>query len=308
MAGALQNIASKLALGLQALNPGSSGEGVLARRRLMLRLLRLVRTEVAFRRNGFDWTGLTHCSITREIYLNDHYQDASIEHVAGWLKAHGHFDRSVIVNVGANLGDVALPLTRTGKRVIAVEPNPQTFARLERNVRRNGLEDRITCCRCAVSEAAGTAELVMARDPGNSELNSDQGRVGFDGMDQRQDLVQVQTTRLDSLVGSVGFRPEDVALVWSDTQGFESHVIASGTALWQGGTPLWVELWPRGLACHGGVTHFLDLCRQHFRTMVPAADFAGPGAASARPRPVAELEPLLAGLQNADFTDVLLLP
>ena len=49
----------------------------------------------------------------------------------------------------------------------------------------------------------------------------------------------------------------EVALVCSDTQGFETQIVASGSSLWAAGTPLWVEVWPQGLACHGGVQQFL---------------------------------------------------
>src|SRR5438128_1166579 len=104
------------------------------RRRLALEYLSRFRHEITFKRNGFAWTGPPTCTITRAIFIDGQHQDIYIDMLHKWIKPQC----PVIVNVGANVGDTALPLTRTGKRVIAIEPSPETFARLERNVRANG--------------------------------------------------------------------------------------------------------------------------------------------------------------------------
>jgi hypothetical protein len=72
--------------------------------------------------------------------------------------------------------------------------------------------------------------------------------------------------------------------------------------LWQNHTPLWVEIWPQGLACHGGAQKFLELCQQYFRWLLPGCRFEG------EPEPITALESVLAGLKGAEFTDVLLIP
>lgn len=240
MSGVFQQVTKGWQLGLQCLSPLAGPERLRARRRLALAANKLFRSEMTFERNGFKWTGLTTCSITQEIFLNDHYQDADLGYLLGKIATGVTADRPVIVNVGANLGDLALPLSRSGKRVIAIEPNPATFARLEHNVRQNGLTGRITCAAAAIATTAGVAELVVPADPGNSELSAGGDRLGFDGVDRRQNVVQVRTVPLDDLLLSLNVQPGDVALVCSDTQGFETQIIASGSALWASGTPLWV--------------------------------------------------------------------
>lgn len=302
MAGPLQTLTSGLKLGARSFLPGRPELRRIARRKLVLKAQALFRDELTFRRNGFLWTGAAASSITEAIYTSDHYQDAHLTELTDWLKAHTPFQRPVVVNVGANIGDVALPLTRFGKRVIAIEPNPETFVRLQRNVRQNGLESQVTCCAVAIAERVGVAELVTATDPGNSEIRESNGRLGFEGVDQLVSVVSVRTVRMDDLLSELHIPPDDVALVWSDTQGFESQVIASGAGLWQRGTPFWVELWPKGLACHGGVEQFIGLAERHFTRIIPATRL---GSA---PEPISQLRPLLAGLQNAEFTDALLLP
>lgn len=279
---------------------GGPGQRAFTRRQLHWRTLGLFQREATFQRNGFTWTGPTSCSITELIFTTDHYQDARLEQVTSWLTTLGRFSRPVLVNVGANLGDLALPLSRTEKRILAVEPNPETFARLVRNVRQNGLQDQITCCDVAISDIPGTARLISAGDPGNSELDSGGSRLGFEGQDYTRAVHQVRTLPLTDLLASQKIAPGDVALVISDTQGFETQVIESGAALWREKTPLWVEIWPKGLACHGGVEAFLRSCERHFTHFVPESGIGS------TPEPIQNLSSLVKRLKNAEFTDVLL--
>jgi FkbM family methyltransferase len=255
--------------------------------------------EISFERNGFRWTGPPYCTITRAIFIDGQHQDVIIPHLEKWMPP----GRSVVVNVGANIGDTALPLSRTGKRVIAAEPSPETFARLQANVRNNHLEQVITCCQVAVSNEEGTAQMAVAAQPGNSELVGENGAVGFDGDDQRRDVISVPTMPLDRLLESLSIAPTDVALVWSDTQGFESQVIESAPQLWANGVPLWVEVWPKGLDCHGGTDRFIDVCTGIFSRFSMAGEMEQP------PRPIAELKAKLLQPRDPNWsTDILMLP
>jgi FkbM family methyltransferase len=287
----------------QAVQGGSSDSRARARahirRRVALEFLVRLRDEITFKRNGFVWTGPPHCTITRAIFIDGRHQDVHIDLLDKWIYA----DRPVIVNVGANIGDTALPLSRTGKKVLAIEPSPETFARLQHNVRQNGLENVIICSQIAISKAEGTAELVIASQPGNSEILGDAGAVGFDGEDTRRGVVSVPTMPLDGVLKSLQIASDQVALVWSDTQGFESEVIESGAGLWANGVPLWVEVWPKALDCHGGTSRFVELCGRHFRQFLTA------GKIHATPEPIEALESRVAELkQNRLATDMLFIP
>ena len=72
---------------------------------------------------------------------------------------------SVVLDIGANIGLVSLMAAHVGCRVIAVEPDPQTFGRLVKNVEQNKFlnndsqdlpEGSITCLNLAISAAAQT--------------------------------------------------------------------------------------------------------------------------------------------------------
>lgn len=72
---------------------------------------------------------------------------------------------AVIIDVGAHHGAYAIVLgkvlqnMRVGGKIIAVEPNPLSFAVLVKNVSLNGLEDTVYCERVAVSDQAGTMNI-----------------------------------------------------------------------------------------------------------------------------------------------------
>ena len=252
---------------------------------------------MTFRRNGFQWTGTPGCLVSESIFLSDHYQDDSISALSRFVKS----GRPAVVNIGAHIGDVALPLSRQWQRVIAVEPNPATFAKLQQNVRQNGLEARISCHPFAVSDSAGEARLVVYPETAACELVGNEGKVGY-GTREYKEQLPVQTVRLDSLVASLGIAPDDVALVWSDTQGFESHVIRSAPELWAAGTCLWVEIWPQGLECHGGTRQFIELCKKYFTRVVRADRL------EAEPENIDALELIVRGLKPEEGTDALLIP
>jgi FkbM family methyltransferase len=283
--------------GAQSFLPGSQTRRIRARRQIALFFVRRFSTEMAFRRNGFLWTGTPFCLVAESIFLDDHYQDAYIERLRKWLKN----ERPVIVNVGAHIGDVALPLSRTGKRIIAIEPNPETFARLQRNVSQNNLGQEIICCQLAISDMVGEARLVIDPQTANCELMNESGETGHGPVESRG-VLQVETTRLDDLLKSLGIAPDQVALVWSDTQGLESLVIESGSALWANGVPLWVEIWPKGLDCHGGTDRFVETCKRHFVRVLRKEHLDG------EPESIKALESIVIGLKYGEYTDVLLIP
>jgi FkbM family methyltransferase len=73
-------------------------------------------------------------------------------------------DESVILDLGGNIGLFSLYASREAPsaRIFTAEPMPATFARLEQNLRRNGLQDRVTALNYAV---AGTeCERFFARE------------------------------------------------------------------------------------------------------------------------------------------------
>ncbi|MEM1351990.1 MAG: FkbM family methyltransferase, partial [Pseudomonadota bacterium] len=65
----------------------------------------------------------------------------------------------VVIDCGANIGDVAEPLAETGATVLAYEPDPYAFGRLEARL---GERSNVKLHNAAVGVEAGTVRLMRA--------------------------------------------------------------------------------------------------------------------------------------------------
>ena len=124
-----------------------------------------------------------------------------------------HFCGGLVVDVGANVGNHSLWLAGLARtdRVISFEPNPEAFAILQYNVAINGLEDRITTHRMALSDREGEATL---RQP-NSNL-------GGSSLEARiPSRAGVVAEHRCQLVCGSDWLPDPVALIKIDVEGYE---------------------------------------------------------------------------------------
>ncbi|GBC62210.1 hypothetical protein DENIS_3179 [Desulfonema ishimotonii] len=94
-------------------------------------------------------------------------------------------DRPVILDVGAHHGAYAVVLGNLARqhkgKVIALEPNPESFEILKRNVRENNLEDTVFCEQAAVMDCPGEACIAF------------QGSQSFITPENRGERVQITT-------------------------------------------------------------------------------------------------------------------
>jgi FkbM family methyltransferase len=115
-----------------------------------------------------------------------------------------------VVDVGANVGAISLAAsTAVGPsgRVISIEPHPRTFGYLQQNIRLNRREN-IRALNCAVGATAGTLSF--------SDLDADDRNAVID-----RGGLQVRVETLDALLDD---RPEPIALLKVDVEGFEKYV------------------------------------------------------------------------------------
>lgn len=158
---------------------------------------------------------------------------------------------TIAVDLGANIGFYTKALSDlvgpTGQ-VFSVEPVPQTFAILSRNVR--GLRmTNVTCLNVAVDVKAG--EVVMnipeyesgGLDYYRAQIVSDDSQ--YKSAPGRQ--VRVKTATLDSIVSG----GKSVSFVKADVEGNELKMLAGGEMVLKKHRPIWlVEVW--GNPAEGG--------------------------------------------------------
>jgi FkbM family methyltransferase len=132
---------------------------------------------------------------------------------------------SVFVDIGANLGWYSLLVGRNqpaGVRIIAFEPDPDTFRLLCENLGLNDL-DRIDARQLAVSDEPGRRVLFRYSDRNT-------GRHSLLPINEGGEVV-VETTTLSRFVADEAIDPATIGLVKIDVEGYEPVVLRGMAAV-----------------------------------------------------------------------------
>jgi FkbM family methyltransferase len=136
----------------------------------------------------------------------------SYEHA---LRKHFVLDRGVFLDIGAHIGKYTVTVARRldgAGRVIAVEPDPDNFRSLRKNVEANGLRN-VTLFNVACAAVDG--EAILYRDPCEPIKHSLRKGPGAG--------IAVQSRSIDSLMASLGI--DEVDLMKLDVEGSEAAVL-----------------------------------------------------------------------------------
>lgn len=162
------------------------------------------------------------------IYPGQNYDDRKIlakgrlperaEHklLAPYLKAG-----SVFLDVGANIGSYSLFAASRGARVLAVEANPETAAKLGFNLRANGLEQEIRVSEVAVGASEGSLQLWS--EPSNCGFATLVPELTTGEWAGNWTAKNVPVRPLADVVHDAGLSRVDVLKV--DVEGFEDRVV-----------------------------------------------------------------------------------
>jgi FkbM family methyltransferase len=186
-------------------SPSSRSTGVPGPFRLWMASTRLARQRMRFRmRDG----SRVNCRILDSggllsVHVDLDYDVPRLE----WSKAR------TIVDIGAHVGSFTVwaALRSPGARLLAVEPNPETFSLLLQNLHDNGLQDRVT----AINAAVGTAPGVVGLELMEHSLATRLARSG-------EGQVTANVQKLDWLLAEAGIDEVDVLKV--DCEGMEYEI------------------------------------------------------------------------------------
>lgn len=129
---------------------------------------------------------------------------------------------SVVIDVGANLGEWTVPFARkvgAAGRVLAIEPAPRAAASLEATLAANALH-WAKLVRCAIGDDDGVAEFAVPVVT-SPLIDSGMARIGPAGAGQ--EALQVPLRSLDSLAAEHDLAALD--LIKIDTEGYERRVL-----------------------------------------------------------------------------------
>lgn len=186
--------------------------------------------------------------VSERLILRRRYEKRQTRRVRGLLRRG-----DVFVDVGANIGYYALlaaSIVGPEGRVVAIEPDPEHAALLERARDLNGFH-HLTVHAVALSDSAGTATLHR-----NEENRGNQSLLA-DCVSKEGGTVEVETRALDDLLAEVlGGRAVDVLKI--DVEGAEARVLAGADRTLERDCPeILLEYWPRGIRAFGGDPHAL---------------------------------------------------
>ena len=128
-----------------------------------------------------------------------------------------HFLRTgdVFADFGANVGVYSVLAGSLGATVLAVEPVPETYARLQRNLLLNNVRGRAV--QCALSDSSGRVRFTVGR-----------GGMNRVAIASDVDTVEVEVLTGDAVVESTRLAP---ALVKIDVEGFELPLLQGSPKL-----------------------------------------------------------------------------
>jgi FkbM family methyltransferase len=150
------------------------------------------------------------------------------EHLLDWYqKIHPLYDRflpalaaqlpenSTVIDVGANVGDSAIPFLKRNIRTYCVEPAAYFIKYLHKNLQTNGF----------LSKAVIINKLISS-NASNKQLNVERGTAFVSDKENPQGKVESvhHSISLNELIDQTG----QVTLIKSDTDGFDHDVLESG--------------------------------------------------------------------------------
>lgn len=130
------------------------------------------------------------------------------------------------VDVGANTGQFAIPITKMGHKVISFEPVPSTCAILRANLAKAGLTSTVYCK--AASDKISTVNFLTKKGAPTASFKQ------VEGVSTKipvSDVSEISTTTLDSVIPN----KETILFLKTDTQGYELSVLQGARQLFVSG-------------------------------------------------------------------------
>ena len=209
----------------------------------------------------------------------------------------------VLLDIGANLGTICIPLVASGhfERAIAVEPDPENLRLLRTNIALNELHDRIEVLDRAAADKDDDT-LSLERSP----INTGDHRIAVSNVpgqlhEEDRSQIDVQSITIDTIIKADTANADEI-FIWMDVQGYEGWALAGAAQTLAHTPPLVIEFWPYGMQR----AESFNLLQQ---ALAPYACFIDLADQRAVRRPTDDLPAIYSEIgEDGAYTDLLLLP
>ena len=212
--------------------------------------------------------------IHKQLYLNGHYEYDFIEKTMSFLKENYNISNETLLDIGANNGVISFEMLLNGffKKSIAVEPEPNNFNKLCKNIEFNKLEQHIDTYNIALSDSPGELSFEL------SDENYGDHRVRVNGSETQDNSLSDEfneskrkTIKVKSETLTEFMKDKNASLIWMDVQGFEPYILKGGIDYFnsmQNNIPAVLEFWPYGMKRNGiskkGYVELLNTIFTHY--------------------------------------------
>ena len=203
---------------------------------------------------------IVHCDelISKEIFLDGSFDFFKFEKVVSIIKTNN--DMTTLVDVGANIGTIAVPaLTRHYfKEAILIEPEEKNFQILMANIYLNGLIKKVTAHNIALTDEDNSSLYLEI----NQDNNYGDHRI-FNGLVtsvtlNEKNIRAVRGERLDKVAPNL---KKGNSLIWMDVQGHEGFVLNGTKQSIEKQIPMVLEFTPSFIKDNNSYDYFKLLLR-----------------------------------------------
>jgi FkbM family methyltransferase len=125
------------------------------------------------------------------------------------------------IDIGANIGSYTILAAGVANAsCISIEPVPQTFELLNRNIALNGISEKVTACNMGIGSKKGILSFTKNLDTVNHVVPDDQKK-------ERSSIIDITCITLDELIAN---KPTP-RMLKIDVEGFEQEVINGAKGL-----------------------------------------------------------------------------
>lgn len=195
--------------------------------------------------------------ISKDLFCHQDYDREFYFKVFKFLRENKFLKKGTFIDIGANIGMTAIGIIndKLAEKAIAIEPEPENFSLLEKNIKDNHLEKSIIPLPYAVSDTNKNLSLELSenifgdhriRQTFNNNLKDELFK------ESGRKIIKIKSQTLDSIISSL---PKDftqeISLIWSDVQGYEGYVFKGGRQIFATDIPVVAEIWPYGIKRSG---------------------------------------------------------